>query len=308
MNLNSDEVLTSLQLRSRNGEGHRSLLSRSGINRARCNRAIPQPSTGVEVGTTNLFTVDTHRNSVIRVGGQHQVAARLLTSELDGGVGVDIGAGTQKRNLNGGVEVTGADTNRGLAGLPCFLRDIFQGEVEVVLPTVLTVRSLAGDHVLPLGGVGQNNLVLRGLVLRSFFLRVLGLGIGRLRLLSLRVLFLRRFSSRFCTRGSACRSTGISARCRISSSRGVSSSGRSLGRGLRGGRSRANRCYLNRSGGRVVIRAVHSTHKVTCVVGVVNLELRTRSASDDSVITQNLVANTTGILHRIPRQNVLIVL
>ena len=41
---------------------------------------------------------------------------------------------------------------------------------------------------------------------------------------------------------------------------------------------------------------------------MVNLELRTRSASDDSVITQNLVANTTGILHRIPRQNVLIVL
>ena len=282
MNLNSDEVLTSLQLRSRNGEGHRSLLSRSGINRARCNRAIPQPSTGVEVGTTNLFTVDTHRNSVIRVGGQHQVAARLLTSELDGGVGVDIGAGTQKRNLNGGVEVTGADTNRGLAGLPCFLRDIFQGEVEVVLPTVLTVRSLAGDHVLPLGRVGQNNLILSSLVLR-----ILRLGIGRLR-----VLFLRYLSSRFCTRGSA--------RSRIS--------GRSLGRGLRGGRSRANRSYLDRSGRRVVIRAVHSTHKVTCVVGVVNLELRIRSASDDSVITQNLVANTTGILHRIPRQNVLIVL
>ena len=41
---------------------------------------------------------------------------------------------------------------------------------------------------------------------------------------------------------------------------------------------------------------------------MVNLELRTRSASDDSVITQNLVANTTGILHRVPRQNVLIVL
>ena len=298
MNLNSDEVLTSLQLRSRNGEGHRSLLSRSGINRARCNRAIPQPSTGVEVGTTNLFTVDTHRNSVIRVGGQHQVAACLLTSELDGGVGVDIGVGTQKRNLNGGVEVTGADTNRGLAGLPCFLRDIFQGEAEVVLPTVLTVRSLAGDHVLPLGRVGQNNLILSSLVLR-----ILRLGIGRLR-----VLFLRYLSSRFCTRGSACRSTGISARGRISTCRGVSSSGRSLGRGLRGGRSRANRSYLDRSGRRVVIRAVHSTHKVTCVVGVVNLELRIRSASDDSVITQNLVANTTGILHRIPGQNVLIVL
>ena len=41
---------------------------------------------------------------------------------------------------------------------------------------------------------------------------------------------------------------------------------------------------------------------------MVNLELRTRSASDNSVITQNLVADTTGILHGIPSQNVLIVL
>ena len=41
---------------------------------------------------------------------------------------------------------------------------------------------------------------------------------------------------------------------------------------------------------------------------MVNLELRTRSASDDSVITQNLVANTTGILHSIPGQNILIIL
>ena len=41
---------------------------------------------------------------------------------------------------------------------------------------------------------------------------------------------------------------------------------------------------------------------------MVNLELRTRSASDNSVVTQNLVADTTGILHGIPGQNVLIVL
>ena len=128
MNLNCDEVLANLQLGRRNGEGHRSLLSLSGINRARCNRAIPQFAPDVEVGTANLFPVDTHRNSVIRVGGQHQVAARLLTSELDGGVGVDILAVTHKRNMNGGVEVTGADTNRGLAGLPCFLRDIFHSD------------------------------------------------------------------------------------------------------------------------------------------------------------------------------------
>ncbi len=105
MNLNCDEVLASLQLGRRNGESHRSLLSLSGVNRARCKRAIPQLSTGVEVGTTNFFTVDTHSNSIVRVSGQHQVAARLLTSELDGGVGVDIGAGTHKRNINGGVKV-----------------------------------------------------------------------------------------------------------------------------------------------------------------------------------------------------------
>ena len=41
---------------------------------------------------------------------------------------------------------------------------------------------------------------------------------------------------------------------------------------------------------------------------MVNLELSTRSASDDSVITQNLVADATGVLNRIPGQNVLIVL
>ena len=41
---------------------------------------------------------------------------------------------------------------------------------------------------------------------------------------------------------------------------------------------------------------------------MVNLELRTRSASNDAVITQNLVADTTGILYSIPGQNVLIVL
>ena len=41
---------------------------------------------------------------------------------------------------------------------------------------------------------------------------------------------------------------------------------------------------------------------------MVNLELRTRSTSDDSVITQNLVADTIGILHSVPGQNVLIVL
>ena len=220
-------------------------------------------------------------------------------------------AGTHERNLNGGVEVTSTDPNRGLAGLPCFLRNIFQAEVEVVLPTVLTVGSLGRDHVLPIRGVGQNNLVLSG-----FFLRVLGLGIGRLGLLRLgigrlrllnlrvRILGLRCLSSRFCTRGSACRSTGVSARGRISTCRGVSArgriSGRSLGCGLRGGRSRANRSYLNRSGRRVVIRGVHSTHKVTCVIGVVNLELRTRSACNDAVVTQNLVADTTGILHNIP--------
>ena len=229
VNLNSDEVLTSLQLRSRNGEGHRSLLSRSGINRARCNRAIPQLSTSVKVGTTNLFTVDTHRNSVIRVSGQHEITAGLLTSELDGGVGVDIVAGTHERNLNGGVKVTSTDPNRGLAGLPCFLRNIFQAEVEVVLPTVLTVGSLGRDHVLPLGRVGQNNLVLSGFFLRILRLgigrlRVLRLGIGRLRvlrlgigrlgigrlgigrlrLLRLRILFLRCLGSCFCTRGSAC--------------------------------------------------------------------------------------------------------
>ena len=219
-------------------------------------------------------------------------------------------AGTHERNINGGVEITGTDTNRGLAGLPCFLRDIFQGEVEVVLPTVLTVGSIGSNHVLPLGCVGQNNLVLSGLilliVLRSFFLRVLGLRISRLRLLRLRILFLRCLSSCFCTRGSACRSTGVSARGRVSTCRRISA--RSLGRGLRGGRSRANRSYLNRSGRRVVVRAIHSAHKVTCVIGVVNLELRTRSASNDAVITQNLVADTTGILYSIPGQNVLIVL
>ena len=41
---------------------------------------------------------------------------------------------------------------------------------------------------------------------------------------------------------------------------------------------------------------------------MVNLELRTRSACNDAVVTQNLVANTTAILHSVPGQNVLIVL
>ena len=73
---------------------------------------------------------------------------------MDGGVGVDVIAGLHRRGLSNGVEFVAAQANRSLAGLPCLLGDILQGEVEAVLPAVLTVGSIGSNHVLPLGCIG----------------------------------------------------------------------------------------------------------------------------------------------------------
>ena len=90
VHLNGDEVRTCLQLRSRNREGHRGLLGLLGRHAARRNGGVPEGHLGTETCATHFLTVDRHRNGIVRVGGQLQVAACLIAGEVNRGVGVDV--------------------------------------------------------------------------------------------------------------------------------------------------------------------------------------------------------------------------
>ena len=154
VHLNGDEVRTRLQLRSRNREGHRGLLGLLGRHAARRNGGVPEGQLGTETCATHFLTVDRHRNGIVRVGGQLQVAACLIAGEVNRGVGVDVVVHAAVTNRNAGVEVARAQADGGAALVPAGGGQILEREVEVVLPRLRAVRCPIGYNVIPGGAVG----------------------------------------------------------------------------------------------------------------------------------------------------------